>query len=332
MGDLFNYAAPGAATVPKPRRREDPERAAGRANSNDEEEQEEALGSEAAGGGLELDDDDDDGDGVELKDRLRDGGYEPEHQAFCFYARQAYTDGQQVLLCYGQYTNLELLEHYGFLLPDNPNDTVPIAVTCSSAAADPGNSYNDDSGGGGALARVQQQPDQHQQQLYYIHVNGRPSFSLLASLRLRAASPAQRKSRGHLARSGVQVSVEGDLWVYRWLLDRCRALLAELPTQVTDDAALLNAICSSRGVDGEENVSLDRGSTRAREELDMLSRSLRDEGSSEVTRRSRLERWKMAVQWRIGYKQVLHACMSYSGKKLHQLQARRTGGGAQVSW
>jgi len=46
----------------------------------------------------------------------------------CSYAR-----GQQVFLCYGAHTNLELLEHYGFLLQDNPHDTVllPPELLCS---------------------------------------------------------------------------------------------------------------------------------------------------------------------------------------------------------
>jgi len=33
-----------------------------------------------------------------------------------------------VLLCYGTYTNLELLEHYGFLLNENSNDKVFIPL------------------------------------------------------------------------------------------------------------------------------------------------------------------------------------------------------------
>lgn len=34
-----------------------------------------------------------------------------------------YQPGQQVFLCYGRHTNLELLELYGFILPENPHDT-----------------------------------------------------------------------------------------------------------------------------------------------------------------------------------------------------------------
>nr|CAD1818867.1 unnamed protein product [Ananas comosus var. bracteatus] len=46
--------------------------------------------------------------------RLMDGGYEEDTASYCFYARKKYEQGEQVLLGYGTYTNLELLEHYGF--------------------------------------------------------------------------------------------------------------------------------------------------------------------------------------------------------------------------
>lgn len=41
-------------------------------------------------------------------------------------AGRPYRKGEQVYLCYGSYTDLELLEHYGFLLPKNPHDEVML--------------------------------------------------------------------------------------------------------------------------------------------------------------------------------------------------------------
>jgi len=41
-----------------------------------------------------------------LNKRLTDGGFEAEVGAYCLYARERYMQGEQVLLCYGQYTNL----------------------------------------------------------------------------------------------------------------------------------------------------------------------------------------------------------------------------------
>lgn len=34
--------------------------------------------------------------GLELRDRLRDGGFEPKRNEYSFYARQDYKKGQQV--------------------------------------------------------------------------------------------------------------------------------------------------------------------------------------------------------------------------------------------
>ncbi|KAK3124973.1 hypothetical protein QOZ80_7BG0598020 [Eleusine coracana subsp. coracana] len=56
-----------------------------------------------------------------LSERLTDGGYEDDN-AYCLYARKKYRKGEQVLLGYGIYTNMELLEHYGFVLTENPNE------------------------------------------------------------------------------------------------------------------------------------------------------------------------------------------------------------------
>ena len=43
-------------------------------------------------------------------------------------ARKDYAAGEQVFLCYGKYTNLELLEHYGFLFDRNDHDRAHLAV------------------------------------------------------------------------------------------------------------------------------------------------------------------------------------------------------------
>jgi len=55
----------------------------------------------------------------------------------------------QVLLSYGTYTNLELLEHYGFLLNNNPNDKVyiPLEPGVSSCSSWPAESLYINQGG-----------------------------------------------------------------------------------------------------------------------------------------------------------------------------------------
>jgi hypothetical protein len=41
---------------------------------------------------------DEDSYGLEIRDRLRDGGFEHERSEYCFYARQHYQEGQQVIV------------------------------------------------------------------------------------------------------------------------------------------------------------------------------------------------------------------------------------------
>ncbi|KAF6174643.1 hypothetical protein GIB67_006295, partial [Kingdonia uniflora] len=107
--------------------------------------------------------------------RLMDAGYEEDADAYCFYARRSYGKGEQVLLSYGMYTNLELFEHYGFFLNDNSNEKLFIQLESDIIS----NSYFKDS--------------------LYIQQDGKPLFALLSALRLWATPPNRKKSVCHLA-------------------------------------------------------------------------------------------------------------------------------------
>ena len=50
-----------------------------------------------------------------------DGHFDEDSGVYRLVARRRYKKGEEVYLCYGRHTNLELLEHYGFLLLDNPH-------------------------------------------------------------------------------------------------------------------------------------------------------------------------------------------------------------------
>lgn len=66
------------------------------------------------------------------------GSFDESSAEYVVKAGRAYARGEQVFLCYGSYTNLELLEHYGFLLPHNPHEEVLTpsdAWPCSTAGA-----------------------------------------------------------------------------------------------------------------------------------------------------------------------------------------------------
>ncbi|CAD5331934.1 unnamed protein product [Arabidopsis thaliana] len=191
VGDLFNYDAPGDY-------------------SNTPEGPESANNVEEAGLVVET-----------HSERLTDGGFEEDVNAYCLYARRNYHLGEQVLLCYGTYTNLELLEHYGFMLEENSNDKVfiPLENSLFSLAS----SWPKDS--------------------LYIHQDGNPSFALISTLRLWLIPQSQRdKSVMRLVYAGSQISVKNEILVMKWMSEKCGSVLRDLPTSVTEDTVLLHNI------------------------------------------------------------------------------------------
>ncbi|CAA3014580.1 SET DOMAIN GROUP 40 [Olea europaea subsp. europaea] len=226
--------------------------------------------------------------------RLIDAGYEEEIAAYCFYARRNYRKGDQVLLSYGTYTNLELLEHYGFLLHENPNDIafIPLEPNMYSLCSWPKESL-------------------------YIHQDGKPSFALLATIRLWATPVTYRRSVGHIAYSGHQISAENEVTVLEWIVQNCRALLGNCSTSIEEDELLLNTIHKIQ----DYNTSIDFGDvSRAciiepSAFLEMNDRKLRSQ--VQICRKARLiHRWKLAVEWRLSYKRILCECISHCNERL----------------
>lgn len=147
-----------------------------------------------------------------------DGHFDEASASYKIVARRPYKAGEQVFLCYGAHTNLDLLELYGFLLPSNPHDRAFLppelfAQHCSfkpiPAAA------------------------------CYLHADGHPSWDLLRLLRLNAASAADRKAKGNLLAAGQRASVRDDLKCLIWLAEACERHLQQLPTTVEEDEALV---------------------------------------------------------------------------------------------
>ncbi|KAL8130519.1 hypothetical protein V2J09_019674 [Rumex salicifolius] len=229
----------------------------------------------------------------ECSERLTDGGYEEDIAAYCFYAKKNYCKGQQVLLSYGTYTNVELLEHYGFILSNNPNDKVFIPLpheiigTCSWPA---------DS--------------------LCIQYNGRPSFSLLSSLRLWATPPNQRRSVGHLAFSGSQLSPENEIIVMKWIATNCHTVLQNLATSVEDDLRLLASI---DGFQGSFLEPRDLPCTDENEFSSFLSLHNGEIGENNSRVQRSLDKWKLSVNWRLGYKKILVDCISFCTRTIQDL-------------
>ncbi|XP_054819976.1 protein SET DOMAIN GROUP 40 isoform X2 [Prosopis cineraria] len=233
--------------------------------------------------------------------RLTDGGFEEDLNSYCFYARENYKQGEQVLLCYGLYTNLELLEHYGFLLQENPNDKIfiPLESAVYSSSSWPKESL-------------------------YVGHDGKPSFALLSALRLWATPKNKRKSVGHLVYSGSQLSVDNEIVVMKWLSKTCDSALKSLPTLTDEDAILLNAMDNIQDFCGFMEITKMLSS---RDEICAFleannvqdGHGLTDMLVSRKARRS-MAKWKLAVLWRLKYKKALGNCISYCNEILESLQ------------
>uniref|UniRef100_A0A1D1YUS9 Protein SET DOMAIN GROUP 40 n=1 Tax=Anthurium amnicola TaxID=1678845 RepID=A0A1D1YUS9_9ARAE len=237
--------------------------------------------------------------------RLTDGGYEDDETAYCFYARKRYKKGEQVLLCYGTYTNLELLEHYGFILNVNPNDKafIPLDADICTSSSWP-------------------------KDILFLQHDGRPSFALLSTLRLWVTPHNLRRTVGHQAYSGLQLSVDNEITVMRWLAERCQDVLREMPTSVADDCSTKDAIdnmlkCASwkdcmdlLSCEGELKAFFQVNTSNEGVSGFPLSRKLK----------TSLGRTRLALQWRIIYKTALLNCISYCVKVVEMVSSRSASG------
>ncbi|KAL3680806.1 hypothetical protein R1sor_023762 [Riccia sorocarpa] len=216
----------------------------------------------------------------------------------------------QVLLCYGLYNNLELLEHYGFLLPRNPNDNVHIGLPDA-----------------GEFGLDTINPPMQIPGAACVEISGHPSFSLLAALRLRACHSSLRRAKGHVALSGEQVSVESDILAYKWLEKKCKSLLESLPTKLEDDLVLQKRLIPVQSFTALEDLALSEEVTSEAKEVQEFLRACTSVGEGGAADEKygvgdkdfQLERWKLALRWRIGYKEILHRCARLCSKKILHL-------------
>ncbi|KAL2621260.1 hypothetical protein R1flu_001465 [Riccia fluitans] len=206
--------------------------------------------------------------------------------------------------------NLELLEHYGFLLPRNPNDNVHIALPDS-----------------GEFGLSEVNPSLRVPGTACLEISGHPSFSLVAALRLRACHPSLLKAKGLLALSGEQIFVQSDILAYQWLEKKCKSLLGSLPTSLEDDFALQKTVNSVLSCSALEDlaVSLGESPTKAKEVLesfrpctsvDEVGAAMDEENYGDRDKDFQLERWKLVLNWRIGYKQIFRRCIHFCSKKV----------------
>lgn len=266
-----------------------------------------------------------------------DGRFDGDSKAYKLHARRRYSAGDQVFLCYGTHTNLELLEHYGFVLPAtlNPHDLAVLPSSCLPAAVV------------SALAADKRA----------VHPNGMPTWDLLRELRLAAMSQAERRASGYLAACGERVSAANDAGALALLQDACRAAAQLLPTSLEHDEQLLQQLRE----DGDDDnggcaCTGERGATNEGVNLltEEMSRLLTSEGEGMAAAGAICDKecaskkpglrecegaviqtacdacgpfsWQsaadavcserqataLAVEWRVGYKRALRASLDLS--------------------
>ena len=148
-----------------------------------------------------------------------DGHFADETNCYHILARQSYKIGDEVLLCYGAHTNLELLLYYGFLMEDNSHDKVPIPLEHLTSLKPQEN----------ILIKTADS---------FLHQNGCPSWSLLKALRLVALdrhSPSIHRSQ---VENGDRSSWADDVKAMNKLKNICIDILSRCRASEEDEREL----------------------------------------------------------------------------------------------
>jgi hypothetical protein len=235
-----------------------------------------------------------------------DGSFEQSSNTFVFRTGdRKYQRGEQIYLCYGQYSNRSLIEIYGFLLEDNPQESVCLSLSEEVES----NQIPDElkmimSGGAGGS--------------YEVYQNGYPSWDLLCLIRWKAAFDAKEicslldrkhtKKNGEnwsKIRQGRMISPGLEEKAFAYLHSLCARKLKLYATSAEEDLLTLAglekketalAATRRRGLN-----SIDIGSP-----LPPTSPQLQPKFQPEL---ERLEHTKLALQWRLCQKKVLGKTM-----------------------
>ena len=310
VGDLFNYAPPPPAHAPK------------------------FLGTPLEGGDESSRDDEDSTGSWET---AGDGEWDEASGEYRFHARRAYRAGEQIMLCYGQYTNLQLLEHYGFLLPPvpgNPNDVAAIPLVL------PGDARGD----GVPVPSVRALPD------------GRLEWDDLRDLRLRgweATRGAPRRETREAASRGHALGAAAEAAAFAALVDAAAAKLLGLPTTAREDTAKMQRGLMRRSSDdgrsGESSREEhdERRQSAATEEIDRgldpdgaPSEWTEEEGRDAEEAAARAARTaedpdgnaSLALRWRLAHKRATQATCRAAEARVEEATrgAKGDGGGGGV--
>jgi len=139
-----------------------------------------------------------------------------------------------------------------------------------------------------------------------------------------------------LALAGQQISPEADRIVFQWLKAKCQRMLANCTTSFHADELLLEFLNAHPSVVDVRKLLADYKTSpsissqvlfNAPEHLQVViveevERFIESVGSASTTppwqEDLRLERWRLAVEWRLGFKKILISCISRCSRVLQE--------------
>lgn len=149
----------------------------------------------------------------------------------------------------------------------------------------------------------------------------------MCALRLWATPVSCRKSCMQLVISGSQISVQNELQVLNWLAKRCYETLWDLPTTIKDDKILVTGIDKFQNGTAWMDFS-DFGPVLQELKNFFEEHNLKFEDSKNLVLdempirvRKSLERWRLAIEWRLGYKNMIYKCFCYCKEKIDELSS-----------
>ena len=177
-----------------------------------------------------------------------DGAYEESTDSFVFKTGdRQYAPGEQIYLCYGQYSNRMLLEIYGFLLMNNPQESVSLRDVISSPVLDMCVELGSDISSSS----------------FEVYQSGFPDWDLLWLVRWKevAACSGQtaemKRTLERKVKEGSLASLDLEHKAFGYLQELCVQKLGAFPTSAREDEVLLEAIerMEEKG-EREEQVTL----------------------------------------------------------------------------
>ena len=123
-----------------------------------------------------------------------------------------------------------------------------------------------------------------------------------------------------LVYAGSQISVKNEILVMKWVGEKCRSVLNDLPTSLQEDRVILQDIDKLQDPElrlEQREVEAFGSEVRAFLDANHLWDLINGGFSGKINRI--MSKWRVSVQWRVRYKRTLADCISYCNEKINNL-------------